>query len=193
MLFDTETFIIIGLGNPGPKYEKSRHNAGFIAMHTLAEKLGADISKKHCDARVAEIKRGGVRIVLAMPETYMNNSGRAFAALKNWYKADNAHIIVMYDDIDLPCGVLRLRSKGGAGTHNGMRSIISCIGGAQDFPRIRVGTGQPPEGMDLADYVLSSPKADEWQAFSSACERAADAALCWTEEGIDRAMNKYNI
>ena len=146
-------YIVVGLGNPGRKYERTRHNAGFDVIELLAGRLNARLNKLKCKAVLAEANIGGERVVLAQPQTFMNLSGESVVQLVNWYKVDMDHLILCYDDADLPAGRLRVRGKGSAGTHNGMRSVIYLLG-RDDFPRVRVGIGAPPEGVDIADYVL---------------------------------------
>ena len=164
-------YLIFGLGNPGDKYKKTRHNCGYMAIDVLAEKLGADFAKKKFNSEYASIKKDGIKVVLVKPLTYMNNSGEAVSAFKRYFQADNEHIIVIYDDIDLPSGNIRVRKSGSAGTHNGMRSIVAALG-AENFPRVRVGIGRPPEKLDLADYVLGNFTENMDASFEQAAEEA---------------------
>ena len=136
-------FIIVGLGNPGREYEKTRHNVGYMAADALAKKIGVTAFRKAFRSAVGEGRIGAEKAVIAKPETYMNNSGFAVVDLLNWYKPEHDRLIVILDDIDLPCGALRIRANGSAGTHNGMRSIVEQLG-FEDFPRIRIGMGTPP-------------------------------------------------
>ena len=147
-------YVIVGLGNPGDKYAHTRHNVGFDVLTLLADKWGASFDRLKCKARIAETRVGGERVALAMPQTYMNLSGESVVELMNWYKVEPENLLVVYDDIDLNPGHVRFRPKGSAGTHNGMRNIIYLLG-RDDFPRVRVGTGHPPEGWDLVDWVLA--------------------------------------
>lgn len=187
-----ETYLVVGLGNYGDKYKHTRHNAGFDSIDLMAKKLGAAITKRKSDGLIAECDYKGKRVVLVKPQTYMNDSGRCVSPLVNWYKIDMSHLIVIYDDIDLPAGQLRVRKTGSAGTHNGMRSIIGSLG-KQDFPRIRVGVGAKPEGWDLADWVLSRYQSKEEQDLvDTAYERAAECALMMIEKGDEAAMQLYN-
>ena len=165
--------IIVGLGNPGLKYKKTYHNMGFVSVDKLADILGVSFKKSACEAKIAELFVGGEKIVIAKPMTYMNNSGQCVKQLVGSYKAKPNEVLVIYDDIDLDCGVLRLRDKGSGGTHNGMRSVVSAVG--ENVPRIRVGIGKSEE-MPLIDYVLSSVKGDKKEILSAATERAARAA-----------------
>ncbi|NLI60241.1 MAG: aminoacyl-tRNA hydrolase, partial [Clostridiales bacterium] len=153
-------YIIAGLGNPGLRYANSRHNIGFIALDMLADKLGIEVKKAKHKALIGEGFYQGEKILLAKPQTYMNLSGESILDLRNWYKVKDSRIIIIYDDIDLDVGVVRIRPSGSAGTHNGMKSIIYQLN-SQDFPRVRLGIGRPPEGWDLKDYVLSTFKDEE--------------------------------
>ena len=187
-----ETYLVVGLGNYGDRYKSTRHNAGFDSVDYMAKELNVVIGKRKSDGLIAECDYKGKRVVLVKPQTYMNDSGRCVAPLVNWYKVDMAHLIVIYDDIDLPQGRLRVRKTGSAGTHNGMRSIIASLG-KQDFPRIRVGVGAKPEGWDLADWVLSKYQGKQETALAEqAYARAAQCALMAVENGIEAAMQAYN-
>lgn len=184
--------IIVGLGNPGRRFEHTLHNVGFDVLSVLSQKLEIPLKKKLAKALVGEGSHAGQRLTLAAPQTFMNLSGESVVPLMHWYKAELSDLLVIYDDVDLPLGKLRIRPVGSAGTHNGMRSIIEQLG-SQQFARIRVGIGRPPEGWDLADYVLSQyPDAEARKIQFDAFLRAADAALCWTEKGIEDAMRLYN-
>jgi len=147
-------FVVVGLGNPGAKYQHSRHNVGFDVVEVLSQRNHIPLKKIHCKAVVGEGNIGGQRVVLAQPQTYMNLSGESVVQLVNWYKPEYDQLIVCYDDVDLAEGKLRFRTKGSAGTHNGMRNIIYLLG-RDDFPRMRVGVGRPAEGWDLKDFVLA--------------------------------------
>lgn len=184
--------IIIGLGNPGSEYQHTRHNAGFDVMDILSARLDMPIKKLKCRATVAEGSYEGERLVLIKPQTFMNLSGFTFSDAMSWYKADITDMLVISDDIDLPFGKVRLRKKGGPGTHNGLRHIIQCTASG-DFPRIRLGMGAPAEGWELKDWVLGHflTEEDRKTAFDM-YTLAADAALCWVKEGIDTAMNRFN-
>lgn len=183
---------IVGLGNPGDQYAHTRHNAGFDTMDFISDKLSLPLKKLKCRAMVGEGLYNGQRIALIKPQTFMNDSGLSVADALSWYKLTPDQMLVIVDDIDLPFGQVRLRPHGGPGTHNGLRSIVQCTG-TGDFPRVRIGMGAPPAAWDLADYVLghfNTPE-DRKTAFD-AYQTAADAALCWLENGIDTAMNRYN-
>lgn len=185
-------FLIVGLGNPGGKYEHTRHNVGFDVLTLLSQKLQTPVARKKCKALVGETFVGGEKVVLAMPQTYMNLSGESVQALMRWYRTEPGHLLVIYDDIDLAPGILRIRRDGSAGTHNGMRSIIDSIG-TEAFPRIRVGVGQRQPGYELADWVLSHYNTPEDRKVAyDAYLRAADAAMEFVRSGIESAMQKYS-
>lgn len=180
--------VIVGLGNPGAKYAHTRHNVGFDVVEVLAQKLGMTGWRDRCKASVAEGVYRGDKLVLARPQTFMNLSGQSVQALAHWYKIEPAQLLVIYDDVDLPLGKLRLRAAGSAGTHNGMRSILEVYG-RQDFPRLRVGVGAKPEGYDLADWVLAHfATKQERETQFAAYMQAAEVALTWAEQGIEPAM-----
>jgi PTH1 family peptidyl-tRNA hydrolase len=182
---------IAGLGNPGLRYAKTRHNAGFETVDLLSAMLRIPVSRSRFHALVGEGSYQGVRLVLLKPQTYMNLSGQSIAEAMRWYKIEPQHMLIISDDIDLPPGVIRLRSKGGAGTHNGWKSILQETG-TDLFPRIRIGTGAPPPQWDLADWVLTGYSEENRQVMENAFALAAEAALCFAEHGIDLAMNRYN-
>ncbi|MDR3051955.1 MAG: aminoacyl-tRNA hydrolase [Oscillospiraceae bacterium] len=180
--------LIVGLGNPGTKYQHTRHNVGFDVVEVIAQKTGVSLNRKKNLAELGEGFYLGRRIALARPQTYMNFSGESVHALAQWYKLAPEELLVVYDDIDLPLGKLRLRAGGSAGTHNGMRSILDVYG-RQDFPRLRVGVGACPEGWDLADWVLSHyADAQERQTQFDAFLRAAEAALAWAVAGMEAGL-----
>lgn len=184
--------IIVGLGNPGTKYKDTYHNMGFKAVEKMAVLLDSKFKTKECKAKTAVAFVGGEKVVLAMPETYMNLSGECVRELLGKYKATAADLVVIYDDIDLPVGRLRLRPEGSGGTHNGMRNIIAEIG-SSDFKRIRIGTGDDRGEVPLMDFVLSRVKAEERDALDDAQARAAAAALSYVKDGdFERVMREYN-
>ncbi len=184
--------LIVGLGNPGEKYSHTRHNVGFDVIDILSQKLDIPVKKLKCRATIGEGMLGGEKIVLMKPQTFMNLSGLTVSDALSWYKAEPKDMLLIVDDIDLPLGQVRIRAKGGPGTHNGLRHIVQCTG-TGDFPRVRVGVGAPPPEWDLADWVLSkyADEAARKTAFD-AYMLAAEAALCWAEHGIDLAMNRHN-
>lgn len=184
--------IIIGLGNPGKEYERTRHNVGFDVIDVLSEKLGIALTKNAMHGLMGEGFVQGEKVILVKPQTYMNLSGQCVTELVGWYKAPMENVMVIYDDIDLPLGKLRLRASGSAGTHNGMRSIIGLLG-RQDFPRLRVGVGQRPEGWELADWVLSRYRTEEERKTQfDAFLLAADTVIDWVKNGWEGAMRTAN-
>ena len=184
-------YIIVGLGNPGKKYENTRHIMGFIAVDLLAEKYGIKVDKIKFKALVGEGRIAGQKVLLVKPQTYMTLSGQSVLEVMNFYKEDIENLIVIYDDIDIPTGTIRLRKKGSAGTHNGMRNIVYLLQ-EDGFPRIRVGIGSESK-VDLIHYVTSGVTKKEKDLLEDALTRAADAAACIVEKGIEKAMNEYNI
>lgn len=185
-------FLIVGLGNPEEKYAKTFHNMGFLAAGDAAAILGTKFRKKECEASVAEAYVGGEKIVIARPLTYMNASGRAVRQLMARYKVSPAELVVIYDDYDLPKGHVRIRPSGSAGTHNGMRSVIAETG-MTEFARIRIGIRDPEVNIPIINYVLSEVKKEDYDLFTAACGRAAEAAVALAKgERLDLVMNRYN-
>ena len=184
-------YIIVGLGNPGKQYENTRHNVGFNIIDILADEYGISVNKMKYKALIGEGRVGTEKVVLVKPVTYMNLSGESLAEIYNFYKVDTSNIVVIYDDIDLDVGKLRIRKKGSAGTHNGMRSIVKCLGSG-DFPRVRVGVSKPMKGQDLADFVLSRFRKEEQADLEIGLEKAYKAVEAMIKENVDIAMNKYN-
>lgn len=185
-------YIIVGLGNPGKQYAHTRHNVGFDTIDILADKYGISVDSKKHKALYGKGIIEGQRVVLAKPQTYMNLSGESVRELVDFYKIDpEEELIVIYDDISLEPGQLRIRGKGSAGGHNGIKSIISHLG-SQVFPRVKVGVGEKPKGYDLADYVLGHFSKAERAEVEDAFSRAADAVVCMMNDGMEHAMNRYN-
>lgn len=185
-------FIVAGLGNPGKQYEATRHNAGFIALEALAEKLDADVRRIKFKSYCGEAAVGDKRVLLMMPQTYMNNSGEALREAMQFYKLPPQQVLVMMDDISLPVGTIRIRRKGSDGGQKGMRSIITLTGSDQ-FPRIKLGVGEKPHpDYDLAAWVLSKFTKDEQPVMVDAARRAADAARLIVQGEIEKAMNQYS-
>lgn len=184
-------YLIVGLGNPGAKYAHTRHNVGFDVMEALSRKLGVSIARERDNALVGECFVGGQKVILAMPQTYMNLSGEAVLPLASYYKIPPENLLVVYDDIDIPQGHIRIRKNGSAGTHNGMRSIVGLLG-YENFPRLRVGVGQKREGYELADWVLGHYIGEEQEVADKAFALAADAIVDYIQNGIDSAMRTYN-
>ena len=184
--------IVIGLGNPGREYERTRHNAGFDVIDVLSEKLSIPVRKSALHALIGEGFAFGKKIVLVKPQTFMNLSGQCVSEVLSWYKPQSSEVLIVYDDIDLPLGRLRMRLSGSAGTHNGMRSVVGCTG-RTDLPRLRVGVGHKPDGWDLADWVLSRYATQEERAVQfEAFLKAADAVLKMVESGVQDAMQLAN-
>lgn len=183
--------VIIGLGNPGNKYENTRHNVGFCAIDILSEKYGIKVDRLKHRALTGDGSIKGERVLLVKPQTFMNLSGESVRDIVEWYKLPVESIIVIYDDVDLPVGTVRIRPKGSSGTHNGMKSVIYQLQ-SDDFPRIRIGIGKAPDGWDLADYVLSRFSVDETKDVRESIERAANAAAAIISDGVAVAMNLYN-
>ena len=183
--------LVVGLGNPGDGYANTRHNVGFAVASRLAKRARAEFGVKAADSRIAEGSLGGVKVAIARPQTFMNDSGRAVRKLLDRYRLDPADLIVVFDEVDLPLGKIRIRIAGGPGTHNGMRSIVGAIG--DGFPRIRVGVApvEPREVPDLAQYVLSPFDADERELAERTLDRAAEAAEVALRD-VQRAMNAFN-
>ena len=189
---EKKVLLIVGLGNPGEKYAHTRHNAGFEVLERLEEYYGVKLRRKFLiQGMTAEITDGEVKIVLCEPLTYMNRSGECVKRLLNRFRVPQDQMLVIFDDIDLPPGKVRVRKNGGAGTHNGMRSIASALG-KTEFPRIRVGTGDRPAGEDLAAWVLGHPSAEEKEKMEAAFDKAAECAKTWICDGIEKAMQLGN-
>ena len=187
-----ESWLIVGLGNPGSDYAKTRHNCGFRAIDILAQKLSCKIDKGKFQGLFGQIVYEGAKLYLLKPQTYMNLSGRSVLQLSAYFNIPPQRIIVLFDDISLPPGRLRIRADGSAGGHNGIKSIIAELG-SQDFPRIKIGVGGKPDpNADLADWVLSGFSSAEEKSLAVALNNAADAALCIIEDGTQVAANRYN-
>lgn len=185
-------YIIVGLGNPEQKYAGTRHNIGFSAVTILADANGISVDTKKHKALIGKGILAGQKVLLAKPLTYMNLSGESIKELVDYYKIDPAEeLIVLYDDINLPVGKIRIRPKGSAGGHNGIKNIIAHLGG-QEFPRVRIGVGEKPKGWDLVDYVLGRFPAEEEPVIRKALEQAAEACEVIMQEGVDAAMNRFN-
>ena len=189
---NSDAWLIVGLGNPGKEYEKTRHNCGFRALDILAQKLRCKVDKAKFQGLYGQVSYGGSKLYLLKPMTYMNLSGRSILQLSAYFHIPPQRIIVLFDDISLEPGRLRIRPDGSAGGHNGIKSIITELG-SQEFPRVKIGVGAKPNPeYDLADWVLSSFSASEEKALVPALERAADAALCIIDRGCPEAANRFN-
>ena len=194
MLFQRSNYdwMIVGLGNPGQQYASTRHNTGFMTLDLLAQRLQVKVSKERFQALTAQAVYEGQKLLLVKPQTYMNASGLSVEPAAHYYKLPPERILVLFDDISLPVGKLRIRKNGSAGGHNGLKSLISSFGSDQ-FPRVKIGVGAKPHpDYDLADWVLSTVSKAEWPDYQSAMEHAADAALCIVKNGCEKAAAEYN-
>ena len=192
MFLKSESWLIVGLGNPGREYERSRHNCGFRALDLLAESLNCKVDKLKFQGLYTQVSYNGKKLFLLKPQTYMNLSGRSVLQLSAYFNIPPQRIIVMFDDISLAPGRLRVRSDGSAGGHNGIKSIIQELG-SQEFPRVKIGVGaKPSPDYDLADWVLSSFSAIEEKALAPALKNAGAAALAIIDHGVPEAANRYN-
>jgi len=187
----TQSFLIVGLGNPGREYRENRHNAGFVILDHLAARLGVSFSRLESKALVTKSDYQGQQLVLVKPQTYMNLSGISVSGLLRFYKIPLGNLLVAYDDVDLPLGTLRLRPDGGSAGQKGLASIIERLG-TQEFPRLRLGIGRPPGRMEASTYVLQNFHPSEVQILSETLDRAIEAILAFTSDGLNTAMNKYN-
>ena len=188
----SENWLIVGLGNPGQQYAKTRHNCGFRAIDLLAQKLGCKIDKLKFQGLYGQVNYDGCKLFLLKPQTYMNLSGRSVLQLSAYFNIPPQRIIVLFDDISLAAGTLRIRANGSAGGHNGIKSIIQELG-SQEFPRVKIGVGAKPNpDQELADWVLSSFSASEEKLLETSLVRAGDAALCVMDNGVPDAANRYN-
>ncbi len=189
----SENWLIVGLGNPGKDYARTRHNCGFRALDILAEKLHCKVDKGKFQGLYGQTSFDGKKLFLLKPQTYMNLSGRSVLQLSAYYNIPPQRIIVLFDDISLETGCLRIRADGSAGGHNGIKSIISELS-SQDFPRVKIGVGaKPSPDHDLADWVLSSFSASEEKTLTDTLAKAADAALCIITDGTAQACNRFNV
>jgi PTH1 family peptidyl-tRNA hydrolase len=185
-----ERFLIVGLGNPGKKHQKNRHNIGFMAVDRLAGQNEIPLGKVQSKAVLGNGRIAGQQVILAKPQTYMNRSGDSVGPLVNYYRVPLENVLVIYDELDLPFGTLRLRQSGGSGGHNGMKSIINHLG--QDFPRMRLGIGRPPGRMEPADFVLRDFRGQELEVADTLLNDAVLAVETYLTDGIDLAMTKHN-
>jgi len=184
--------VVIGLGNPGRKHARDRHNAGFMVLDSIARRWGVPIDRAAHEAYMGEAMLGGERILLVKPQPYMNASGRAAASVARYYHVSPDMFVAVYDDMDLPLGCVRVRRSGGAAGHRGVTSIMAHLGD-RGFPRVRLGIGHPPAGRDPADFVLSPFARAEEEIVRAAVERAAEAVEVLIVEGVERAMNRFNV
>ena len=187
----TETYLIVGLGNPGREYKENRHNIGFMLIDRLALRLDARMTRLQSKALVGATRYNDAKVILAKTQTFMNLSGQAVQGLARFYKVSLENLIVAHDDLDLPFETIRLRPGGGAGGQKGVKSTIQHLG-TNDFPRLRLGIGRPPGRMDPAAYVLQDFARGDEQFLSETLDRASDAVFAFIDEGLDIAMNKFN-
>ena len=185
------TMMIVGLGNPGPEYAHSRHNAGFMVVDLLGDNLRAAYWKDEAGARTAVVRFGDDELVLAKPQTFVNVSGAAVSKLLDLYETDLGDLIVVHDELDLPAGVVRVKRGGGHGGHNGLRSVNESLG-TGDYVRVRIGIGRPPGRMDPADFVLQTMRGEALEDFEAVIPSAAQATMHVLENGVDSAMREYN-
>ena len=188
---DDGKLIVVGLANPGPRYNNTRHNVGAEVLEVLRERMGASLKTHKSGCLTAEGRLAGQPVVLARATSYMNESGRPVGQLMRWYKTDPANVIVVHDEIDIPFGDVRVKFGGGTAGHNGLKSLGNHFG-TKEFPRVRVGVSRPPGRQDPADYVLSEFRSEERKELPSIIERAADAVEAIVEHGVERAMNTVN-
>lgn len=182
--------LVIGLGNPGRRYARTRHNVGFLVVDRVAARAGERVERKQLGALVGKARLGGSSVVLAKPQAFMNRSGQPVASLKGWYKADNRDVVVVHDDLDLPFADVRVKDGGGHGGHNGLRDLGRAVG--RDTVRVRVGIGRPPEGWAVADHVLAKWSTTERAALDQVVDVAADAVEAVVRDGPSAAMNRFN-
>jgi len=184
-------WLIAGLGNPEKKYEETRHNVGFKLIDKLSERFNKNLNEHKFHSLFTQVSVGDEKVILVKPLTYMNNSGLAVREISNYFKIETQDIYVVYDDISIDLGSLRIRKKGSAGGHNGIKSIINHLS-SMEFPRIKIGVGEKPVHMDLADYVLSNFKKSEKEIIEQSIEKSADAVVSILDNGIDFTMNNFN-
>ena len=184
--------IFVGLGNPGAEYANTKHNVGFMLADRLAKEIGAENWRNNFNALVAETFFDGEKILIVKPQTFMNLSGEAVVPVADFYKIELENLIVAHDDMDLPVGMIRLRPKGSSGGHKGIASIIQHFGGLQNFPRVRIGIGRPPENWSVNSHVLSPFTPDDAKIISETLKNLLPAVTCIFSEGINNAMNKFN-
>lgn len=184
--------LVVGLGNPGSKYEQTRHNVGFDVVDCLSKRWNAPCSTKQFGALVGKANIQMQSVLFAKPQTYMNRSGQPTVSLKGYYRVAPDSVVVIHDDLDIPFGQLRVKTGGGHGGHNGLRDIKRAFGG-QDFIRVRCGVSRPPEGWDTANYVLGRWTSEEQAKLSEVVDKAADAAECIIQDGVTVAMNRFNV
>jgi PTH1 family peptidyl-tRNA hydrolase len=185
------TFLVIGLGNPGREYRDTRHNFGFMMIDRIAVRLNARGMKVQSKAIVMDARHGDKKLILAKPQTFMNLSGQSVQGLAHFYRISNENLIILSDDLDLPFGTLRIRASGGPGGQRGLGNILEKLG-SKEVPRLRIGIGRPPGRMDPAAYVLQNFSRDEQKSVSEILDRGADAVFAFVDHGLNKAMNEFN-
>ena len=184
-------YLIVGLGNPGSKYENNRHNVGFMAIDLIAEKLGVSINKLKFKGLYGQANYKGEKLILLKPQTFMNSSGESVSQFYNYYKVEPEKLIVLVDDIDIEFGRVRIRKQGSAGTHNGLKSLVNLLG-TSDFPRIKIAVGKRPAYMDLVNFVLGNFSKEEKKVIDEEIKLASQAVFDIVDQGLDFAMNRVN-
>ncbi len=185
-------YLIVGLGNPEPEYAKTRHNMGFDVINKIAKKYDIELSRSNYNAIFGTGIIEGKKVILVKPQTFMNSSGEAVKKYVDFYKIPLEDLLVIYDDMDTDIGAIRVRTKGNAGSHNGMKSMINELNSV-NFPRIRVGVGRPKDEFDKIDYVIGQVSDEEYLELQKGQDKAVDATICYIKDGIDNAMNTFNI
>ncbi len=188
---ETADYAIIGLGNPGRQYEGTRHNVGFMVIDELSRKLGVQLRRRQCKSKLTIVDFNGIRLLLAKPMTFMNLSGDAVKCIVHQFGLEVQRLLIVLDDVNLPLSRIRIRSGGSHGGHKGLKSVIEALG-REDVPRLRIGIGAPPPGIDLVSFVLSPFEPHEMDAIREAIERAANGAIACVTEGLEKAMSKFN-
>lgn len=184
-------YLIVGLGNPEPDYSKTRHNMGFDTVNIISKKYNIELSKNSFDAINGSGIISGEKVILIKPQTYMNDSGKSVKQYVDFYKIPISNVLVIYDDMDTEIEKIRVRSKGGPGSHNGMKSLVNCLN-SEDFPRIRVGIGRPITEFDRINYVIGKVPEEEYKRLQQGEEKASEAAIYYIKNGIDNTMNIFN-
>lgn len=184
-------YLIVGLGNPEPDYARTRHNMGFDVINLIAKKYDIELTKKNFEAIYGSSIINGEKVILVKPQTFMNESGKSVKQYVDFYKVPLENVIVIYDDMDTDIGKIRIRAKGGPGSHNGMKSMVSCLA-SEDFPRIRVGIGKPVSEFDRINYVIGKVQEEEYKELQTGEEKAAMAVEYYLKNGIDNTMNIFN-
>ncbi len=184
-------YLVIGLGNPGREYEMTRHNIGFLAIDRLAKRWGVEINKYKFKGLMGEYRKPHEKVILIKPQTFMNLSGNAVRSYVQFYKPANEQVMVIFDDLDLPFGSIRIRRSGGSSGQKGMKSIIEQLG-TEEFPRIRVGIGRPPGKMNSVDFILNDFRTSDTLDLNIILDTCADAVECFLKDGIEAAMNRFN-